>query len=91
MPNDQQYIVGARKAGTLLEKENELIDCLLTLTEVAPWHLNNNCLRAELSQINPSQSHLTAKQLRNIHLWGPNCIYKKVIRREKSDEGKEGS
>ncbi len=66
VPNYQQYIIGARQAGTLLDKKNELVDRLLTVMEIAPRHLDNNCLCAELSLINPSHSHLTAHQLKNL-------------------------
>ncbi len=54
MSNYQQFIDCARRAGTLLEKENELVNHLLTVMEMAPFHLDNNGLRAELSLINLS-------------------------------------
>ncbi len=52
--NYQFFIDGARRAGILLEKENELVNHLLTVMEMAPFHLDNNGLRAELSLINLS-------------------------------------
>ncbi len=68
VPNHQQCKIGARRADTLLDKENELDNHLLTIMELALQHFNNNCL-TELSLINPSQLQLKAEQLRNFHLW----------------------
>ncbi len=91
VPNNQQYLVGARRAGTLLDKENELVDFLLTIIEMAPGHLNGNWLSARLSMIIPPQLHLPAEQLRNFLFVVKICIYENVIRREKGAEDKEGS
>ncbi len=45
VPNYQQYIIGARISGTLFDKENQLMDHLLTVMELSPRHLDNHYLR----------------------------------------------
>ncbi len=63
----------------LSDKENELVDRLLTVMEMAPRHLDNNCLCAELSLINPSQSHLTAHQLKNFRMYAKRASLQKSL------------
>ena len=69
MPSYQQYIMQAKRAGTLLAKESEKIDHLLSVMERSSKNLDNSILRAELALIDPTHSHITSCQLRNFRLW----------------------
>ncbi len=90
VPNYRQNIVDAEMFGTFLDKETELANCLLAVIEMAPRHLDNNCLSAKLLPIDPSQSHHTSKQLKNFRFWEKMCISPKIMRGEKVVEKKEG-
>ncbi len=59
--------------------ENELVDRLLTVMGMDPCNLNNNCRHAELSLINPSQSHLTSHQLKNFRMWAKRASLQKSL------------
>lgn len=74
----------ASASGSLLLKENEQMNHLLTIMEISTKHLDNSYLRAELQLINPSQSYIDADSLRNFRLWAK----KQIIARS---EGKQST
>lgn len=65
-PSYQLYQYQARRLGRLFDKESVKMNDLLSLLELSRWRMDNESLRSHLSLINPSQSYITADELRNL-------------------------
>lgn len=68
-PSYGQYHFQVKKAGKLFLKESEKMDDLLCMLERTHWKMDNQTLRAYLGMINPTQSYITADELRNFRMW----------------------
>ena len=68
-PCYEQYQFQARRTGKLFIKESERMADLLSLLQLGKWRMDNETLRGHLSLVNPSQTHVTADELRNFRMW----------------------
>ena len=79
-PSYEQHQYQARRLGRLFDKQSVKMNDLLTLLELSQWRMDNNTLRAHLSLVNPSQTYISADELRNFRMWA----VKEVIKRRAS-------
>ena len=77
-PSYQLYQYHARRLGRLFDKESVKMNDLLSLLELSRWRMDNESLRSHLSLINPSQSYITADELRNFRWWAKKEFIKRT-------------